>query len=106
MALLDEVKPHYGKLSPYIGGNWQPTARRGFFTDYNPAKDQPIAEVEISDAQDGQAAVEAAHNAFQSWKDVPFRDRADYLGRQILVQILSRRFFYVAARSQETLREA
>ncbi len=81
MALLDEVKSNYGKLSPYIGGNWQPDTRRERFSDYNPAKDQPIAEVEISDAQDGQAAVEAAHKAFQSWKNVPFRDRADYLGK-------------------------
>jgi malonate-semialdehyde dehydrogenase (acetylating)/methylmalonate-semialdehyde dehydrogenase len=81
MALLDEVKSHYGKLSPYIGGYWQPGARRGLFADYNPAKDRPIAEVEISDEQDGQAAVEAAHKAFQGWKDVPFRDRADCLGK-------------------------
>jgi hypothetical protein len=54
MALVDEVEPDYGKLSPYIGGNWQPAARRDRFADYNPAKDQPIAEVEISDAQVGR----------------------------------------------------
>jgi acyl-CoA reductase-like NAD-dependent aldehyde dehydrogenase len=71
MALLDEVKPHYGKLSPYIGGNWQPTARRGLFTDYNQAKDQPIAEVEISDEQDGQVAVEAAHEASRAGRTFP-----------------------------------
>ncbi|RJR21323.1 MAG: aldehyde dehydrogenase family protein [Desulfobacteraceae bacterium] len=81
MALLDEVKKHYGRLSPYIGGEWRPSAGRGLFADYNPAKDQEIAEVEISDFQDAEAAVQSAYSAFRSWRDVPFRDRADYLGR-------------------------
>ncbi len=81
MALLDEVKAHYGRLSPFIAGQWQSGGNRAVLKDYNPAKDKEIAEVEISDGRDAEAAVEAAHRAFQSWKDVPFRDRADYLGK-------------------------
>jgi malonate-semialdehyde dehydrogenase (acetylating)/methylmalonate-semialdehyde dehydrogenase len=81
MALLEEVRSHYGRLSPFIAGQWQPGARREVFRDCNPAKDKEIAKVEISDAADADAAVEAASIAFQTWKDVPFRDRADYLGK-------------------------
>ncbi len=81
MALLEEVKPHYGRLSPYIGGAWRPGEGGEIFVDYNPAKDQPIAEVETADEKLAEEAVEAAYKAFKKWKDVPFRDRADYLGR-------------------------
>ncbi|NCO60587.1 MAG: aldehyde dehydrogenase [Deltaproteobacteria bacterium CG_4_8_14_3_um_filter_51_11] len=81
MALLQEVKSHYGRLSPFIAGEWLSGGNREALKDYNPAKDEEIAEVEISDARDAEAAVEAAYRAFQSWKDVPFRDRADYLGK-------------------------
>jgi malonate-semialdehyde dehydrogenase (acetylating)/methylmalonate-semialdehyde dehydrogenase len=81
MAILDEVKPHYGRLVPYINGRWRQGKGRTVFTDFNPAKDAPIADCEISDHADAEEAVDAAHRAFQTWKDVPFRDRADYLGK-------------------------
>jgi acyl-CoA reductase-like NAD-dependent aldehyde dehydrogenase len=47
MAILEEVKPHYGRLGAYINGEWNFDQAREISVDKNPAKDQEIAQVEV-----------------------------------------------------------
>jgi betaine-aldehyde dehydrogenase len=53
----------------------------GIHTVLNPATAQPIAEVPLASAQDTDAAVAAAHEAFQSWRAVAPGERARLLRR-------------------------
>ncbi len=81
MALLEEVKAHYGRITSFIDGRWQGSGSNSTFMDKNPAKDEEIAQVEISSLEEIEAAIDSAWKAFQHWREVPFRDRADYLSR-------------------------
>ncbi len=79
--LLEEVRPHYGTLTQYIDGKWTEAGKRDTFTDTNPAKGVEIAQVEVASLEDIDRVLDSAHRAFLKWSKVPFRDRADYLGR-------------------------
>lgn len=81
MAVLQEVKEHYGRLSAFIDGEWISNKDNEIFLDKNPAKDSEIAQVEINTLKEIEQAIEAAHRAFKTWRQVPFRDRADYLSK-------------------------
>ena len=74
--LLPEVKKHYGKLKLLIDGEWVESKSTNIEPDTNPATDEVIAEFPSATKDEAVAAVEAAHKAFQSWRDVPLRDRA------------------------------
>ena len=79
MALLPEVKRHYGKLKLFINGEWVESKSTEVREDTNPATDEVIAEFPTATEAEARAAVEAAHNAFAIWKDVPMRERARML---------------------------
>lgn len=81
MALLPEVKKHYGRLKLFINGEWVDSKSNTFFGDTNPATGEVIAEVPIATEAEVDDAVGAAWNAFQKWSTMPFRDRADYINR-------------------------
>jgi len=81
MAILEEVKPHYGRLGFYINGKWFSNPSNEIFVDKNPAKDEEIAQVEIAGEREVELAISSAYEAFLKWREVPFRDRADYLSR-------------------------
>lgn len=76
MALLPEVEKHYGKLKNYINGQWVEPATGKYFETTNPATDEVIAEAPIASRDDAEAAIFAAHEAFKTWRNMPFRDRA------------------------------
>lgn len=76
MALLPEVKHHYGKLNFLIEGEWVESQSIEIQQDTNPATDEVIAEFPSATKVEAHRAVEAAHNAFQEWKEVSLRDRA------------------------------
>jgi len=76
MAVLEEVKKHYGKLKFFLNGQWVDSQSNEVFLDSNPAKDEVIAEVPVATTDEVDYAVTSAYNAFKTWKDVPFRDRA------------------------------
>jgi len=74
--LLPEVKKHYGKLKLLIDGEWVDSKSTTIEADTNPATDEVIAEFPTATKDEARAAVEAAHRAFQTWRNVPLRDRA------------------------------
>jgi len=79
MSLLPEVKKHYGKLKFLINGEWVDSQSTAIEQDTNPATDEVIAEFPSATMEEARAAVEAAHRAFQDWKDFPMRERARML---------------------------
>lgn len=74
--LLPEVKKHYGKLKFLIDGEWVDSKSSNVEIDTNPATDEAIAEIPSATKEEAIRAVEAAQRAFQSWRNVPIRDRA------------------------------
>jgi malonate-semialdehyde dehydrogenase (acetylating)/methylmalonate-semialdehyde dehydrogenase len=74
--LLPEVKKHYGKLKLLIDGEWVESKSTNIETDTNPATDEAIAEFPNATKEEAIQAVDAAHRAFQTWRNVPLRDRA------------------------------
>lgn len=74
--LLPEVKKHYGKLPFLINGEWVQSTSSVVEPDVNPATGEVIAEFPQAAPEEAAAAVEAAHAAFQTWRNVSVRDRA------------------------------
>jgi len=79
MAVLPEVKKHYGELQLFINGEWIASKSGKMESDPNPATGEVIAEFPTATADEAVAAVKAAHEAFQTWKDFPMRERAKML---------------------------
>ncbi|MFO7801443.1 MAG: aldehyde dehydrogenase family protein [Desulfovermiculus sp.] len=79
MAVLQEVKSHYGKLNNYIDGNWVESQSSEVHEITNPATNEVIAEFSPATQDEARAAVDAAQAAFHSWKDYPMRERARLL---------------------------
>jgi malonate-semialdehyde dehydrogenase (acetylating)/methylmalonate-semialdehyde dehydrogenase len=79
MSLLPEVKKHYGKLKFLINGEWVDSKSTDIQRTTNPATDEVIAEFPSATEEEALDAVKAAHQAFQTWKDVSMRDRARML---------------------------
>lgn len=79
MSALPEVKSHYGQLEQLIGGEWVKSKSTDIHTSLNPASANVIAEFPIATQAEAIAAVDAADDAFQSWKNVCLRDRAKLL---------------------------
>ncbi len=98
MGFFDGLKEHYGKLKFFINGEWIESQSQQTFKDMDPGKAEEIAEVPVAEESEIDYAIESAYNAFKMWRDVPFRDRADYINRlrakfdehhEILSRILS-----------------
>ncbi len=79
MAILPEVKKHYGRLKLFINGEWLDSESTEIKEDTNPATDEVIAEFPVATEAEARFAVEAAHRAFASWKELPMRERARML---------------------------
>lgn len=79
MSLLKEVKKHYGKQQLFINGQWIESKSAIVNENQNPATGEVISEFPTATEEEARAAVEAAHEAFQSWRDFPMRDRARLL---------------------------
>lgn len=75
-------------LKNYIGGKWIEANTDKSEPVYNPATGEVIAHVPISSQEDVDLAVEAANEAFQSWKEVavPRRARILFKYQQLLVE--------------------
>lgn len=79
MALLPEVKKHYGRQKLFINGEWVESRSDAWEENRNPATGEVISEFPAATREEARAAVEAAHRAFSAWREVPLRDRARYL---------------------------
>ena len=60
MALLPEVKKHYGRLKLFIDGEWVESQTTNMQRDTNPATGEEIAECPMATKEEARAAVEAA----------------------------------------------
>jgi succinate-semialdehyde dehydrogenase/glutarate-semialdehyde dehydrogenase len=81
-ATADEARVVEGvKTQLFIGGRWRDAERGATLTVEDPATGEPIAEVADASAADADAALQAAHDAFRTWRNVAPRDRADILRR-------------------------
>src|ERR671933_3215 len=75
-AVLDGVKTQL-----YIGGQWKDAGEGGTIPVEDPATGETIAEVPDASVDDAKAALAAAHETFQSFRDHPPRERGDILRR-------------------------
>src|SRR5690625_1208372 len=75
-------------LKNFIGGQWVESNSDKTEPVYNPATGEVLAYVPISTAEDVEAAVKAASEAFESWKNlaVPRRARILFKYQQLLVE--------------------
>src|SRR3954469_13909203 len=64
------------RLQNYIGGRWVPASASESREVRNPATDEVLAHVPLSDAGDIDAAVQAALAAYPSWRSTPPQERA------------------------------
>jgi len=76
MALIPEVKKHYGKLKQFINGEWVKPESGKYFETTNPATGEVIADAPVASMKEVDRAITAAHEAFKKWRNVPFRDRS------------------------------
>jgi malonate-semialdehyde dehydrogenase (acetylating)/methylmalonate-semialdehyde dehydrogenase len=79
MALLPEVKKHYGKHKFLINGEWVESKSAIVDENYNPTTGEVISELPTATKEEALAAAKSAHEAFKIWREVPMRDRAKLL---------------------------
>jgi malonate-semialdehyde dehydrogenase (acetylating)/methylmalonate-semialdehyde dehydrogenase len=79
MAMIPEVKPHYGKLRLLIGGEWVDSKSTQIHEAVNPATGEVIAEFPAATKEEARAAVDAAQRGFDAMKRIPLRERARML---------------------------
>ncbi|WP_321903372.1 NAD-dependent succinate-semialdehyde dehydrogenase [Paraburkholderia tropica] len=65
----------------YIDGAWVEAVDGSTFPVSDPATDAVFTQVPNSGAQDAKRAVDAAHNAFATWRKVPAKQRAAIIKR-------------------------
>jgi succinate-semialdehyde dehydrogenase/glutarate-semialdehyde dehydrogenase len=75
-AVLDGVKTDL-----YIGGEWRPASGGATLPVEDPATGETLVEVADATVEDAKAALGAAHESFQSFRDSAPRDRGDILRR-------------------------
>ena len=74
----------------FIGGEWVDPKSGEYQPSVSPATEEPLAEVAYGGAEDVDAAVGAAREAFENgWSDLPASERAKYLFR--IARILQER---------------
>jgi malonate-semialdehyde dehydrogenase (acetylating)/methylmalonate-semialdehyde dehydrogenase len=76
MALLTEVSKDYGKLKNYVNGEWVESTTDKWLDIENPATGGIIGQVPMSTVDETKAAIEAADEAWMSWRETPPIDRA------------------------------
>jgi malonate-semialdehyde dehydrogenase (acetylating) / methylmalonate-semialdehyde dehydrogenase len=72
-------RPDVLTLDNFIGGRWVKAHATDFFDVHNPAVGDVIGRTPLSTAEDVDAAVRAAAQAFPAWRDTPVNARAQFL---------------------------
>ncbi|MCO6465959.1 MAG: L-glutamate gamma-semialdehyde dehydrogenase [Bradyrhizobiaceae bacterium] len=90
-AAIDKVRKSFGKEYPnFIGGKKVKSEAKT--TSYNPANPSEVVGVFQKSGRDhAEKAMKAALKAFESWKNVPAKERASYLFKAAAV-VRKRRF--------------
>jgi len=65
----------------FVDGEWVSASDGGTFTTYDPATEEPIAEVARATEADVDRAVAAARDAFPGWRDTPPEERGRIVAR-------------------------
>lgn len=68
--------PTLVKTQALINGQWHQANDEGLFSVMNPATGEVIARVANCGTREAEGAVDAAHNAFAGWRQVPVKQRA------------------------------
>ena len=76
-------------VSNFIGGQWVGSKSGEMFESINPATEEVLARAPKSSADDVAAAVQAAKEAYRSWRLLPAPRRGEILFR--VAQILTDR---------------
>jgi len=63
----------------YINGQWKEPSTNQYSKNYNPHNGDVLGEFPLSSADDTQAAIASAKEAFQNWQGLSFQERASYL---------------------------
>ncbi len=79
MAILPEVKQHYGKLKLLIDGEWVDSASNEIHQTVNPATGEEIATFPTATQAEARAAVEAARKGVEALNHIALRERARML---------------------------
>jgi malonate-semialdehyde dehydrogenase (acetylating) / methylmalonate-semialdehyde dehydrogenase len=79
MAILPEVKKQYGMQKLLINGEWIDSKSTEIHENLNPATGEVISQFPTATKEEARAAVEAANDAFMTWKNYPMRERARLL---------------------------
>jgi len=66
-------------VNNYIGGKYAPPSSNSYLPVINPANSSQIGQVALSTLDDVNAAVTAAHTAFESWSTLTVKSRASIL---------------------------
>jgi malonate-semialdehyde dehydrogenase (acetylating)/methylmalonate-semialdehyde dehydrogenase len=77
-------------LKNYIDGDWESSASEDMLDVVNPATTEVLAQVPLSTVEEANRAVEAAHAAFEEWRETPPFTRARYMFR--LKNLMEERF--------------
>jgi malonate-semialdehyde dehydrogenase (acetylating)/methylmalonate-semialdehyde dehydrogenase len=76
MPILTEVQKNYGKLKNYVNGEWVDSASDKLIDVENPATGEIIAQMPLSTVDETKAAIEAAQEAWEAWRETPPITRA------------------------------
>jgi malonate-semialdehyde dehydrogenase (acetylating)/methylmalonate-semialdehyde dehydrogenase len=96
------------QLTNYVGGCWQRSSSREFLSVTDPATNENLAEVPLSNEGDVRAAVEAAQAAFPEWRRTPPEERIQYLFKlkQLLEEHIEELARTITLENGKTLAEA
>lgn len=92
---ITEPMQDYGRLKFLVNDSWIDSSSEEVHDTYNPATGRVIARVPFASREEVNGAVEAAQNAFESWRRLPISDRARYLFR--MKDVMERHFDELAA---------
>ena len=67
------------KLKNYVDGKWVDPEGASYIDVENPSTGEVIAQVPLTSREETNRAIEAAHKAYLSWKNVPVARRVKYL---------------------------
>ena len=79
--MVREDSSHYGTVQNYAGGQWVTPSGSSGQDVINPAANEAIAHVQFSDDEDVDGVVDAAHEAFTEWSQLPVEERIQPLCR-------------------------
>ena len=107
-AIAREPGARVPALPNFIGGRWVESHAREHLDVHNPATGEVIARTPLSTAQDVDAAVAAAKEAFPAWRDTPpvVRARAMFRLKNLLEEHFEELARLVTTENGKTIEEA